>query len=127
MMKNIKDITISIFAVIGFIAIITAFNNQPEQANQTIYNTPELLGHVWEITVYGNGPGDAGYLLNKVTGEVRKLQGAGSNFAEYAIMKELVPKQKKPNQRNCCMNINNLKLGTSKKPLIKDGVLHFHE
>ena len=92
-MKNIKDITISIFTVIGFIAIITAFTNQPEQANQTIYGTPE--SHVWEITVYGNGPGDAGYLLNKVTGEVRKLQGAGSNFAEYAIMKELVPKQKK--------------------------------
>ena len=30
MMKNIKDITISIFAIIGFIAIITAFTNQPE-------------------------------------------------------------------------------------------------
>ena len=29
-MKNIKQITISIFAVIGFVAIITAFTNQPE-------------------------------------------------------------------------------------------------
>ena len=47
MMKNIKDITISIFAVIGFIAIITAFTNQPEQANQTIYGTPE--SHVWKL------------------------------------------------------------------------------
>ena len=45
-MKNIKDITISIFAIIGFVAIITAFTNQPEQANQTVYGTPE--SHVWE-------------------------------------------------------------------------------
>ena len=30
MMKNIKDITISIFSIIGFVAIITAFTNQPE-------------------------------------------------------------------------------------------------
>ena len=37
MIKNIKDITISIFAVIGFVAIITLFTNQPEQANQTVY------------------------------------------------------------------------------------------
>ena len=29
-MKNIKQITISNFAVIGFVAIITAFTNQPE-------------------------------------------------------------------------------------------------
>ena len=46
-MKNIKDITISIFAIIGFVAIITAFTNQPEQANQTVYGTPE--SHVWEV------------------------------------------------------------------------------
>ena len=35
-MKFIIDITISIFAIIGFVAIISAFTNQPEQANQTI-------------------------------------------------------------------------------------------
>ena len=31
-MKNIKDITISIFAIIGFVAILSSFNNQPEQS-----------------------------------------------------------------------------------------------
>ena len=51
-MKNIKDITISIFAVIGFVAIIAAFTNQPEQANQTI--TPE--SHIYEMYVEGNSP-----------------------------------------------------------------------
>ena len=90
-MKNIKDITISIFAIIGFVAIITAFTNQPEQANQT--TTPE--SHVWEITVYDNGPNQGGFLLNKVTGEVRKLQGGASNYTEYAVMQERVPKEKK--------------------------------
>ena len=52
MMKNIKDITISIFAIIGFVAIIAAFTNQPEQANQTI--TPE--SHIYEMYVEGNSP-----------------------------------------------------------------------
>jgi hypothetical protein len=32
-MKNIKDITISIFAIIGFVAIISGFTNQAEQPN----------------------------------------------------------------------------------------------
>ena len=84
MMKNIKDITISIFAVIGFVALITAFTNQPEQANQT--TTPE--SHVWEITVYSAGANEGGYLLNKVTGEVRKLQGGPSSSNKYFLMKE---------------------------------------
>lgn len=64
-MKNIKDITISIFAVIGFVAIITAFNNQPEQANQTIYGTPE--SHVWDMQLDDTRV----YMINKATGEVR--------------------------------------------------------
>jgi hypothetical protein len=64
MMKNIKDITISIFAVIGFVAIITAFTNQPTQANQT--TTPE--SHVWEITI-----ADGVIMHNKQTGEVRRI------------------------------------------------------
>ena len=30
-MKNIKDITLSIFAIIGFVAILSSFNNQPQE------------------------------------------------------------------------------------------------
>lgn len=41
-MKNIKDITLSIFAIIGFIAILSSFNNQPKQET---HGTPE--SHVW--------------------------------------------------------------------------------
>ena len=70
-MKNIKDITISIFAVIGFVAIFTAFINQPEQANQP--TVPE--SHVWEgVSTEGtSNSGGRFYLYNKVTGEVRKF------------------------------------------------------
>ncbi|MCH1609068.1 MAG: hypothetical protein L7S52_04845 [Flavobacteriaceae bacterium] len=64
-MKNIKDITISIFAIIGFVAIITAFTNQPQQGNQT--TTPE--SHAWQSDI---SPEGRFYLYNKVTGEVRK-------------------------------------------------------
>ena len=73
-MKNIKDITISIFAVIGFVAIITAFTNQPEQANQT--TTPE--SHVWEM--YRQTESSYAYVLNKQTGEVRKYLSSGKNY-----------------------------------------------
>tara|TARA_B100000965_G_C19513918_1_gene723236 strand:+ start:768 stop:1013 length:246 start_codon:yes stop_codon:yes gene_type:complete len=68
-MKNIKDITISIFAVIGFVAIITGFTtNESNQAQQT---TPE--SHVWEMSeLASSSNGNTRmYTLNKVTGEVR--------------------------------------------------------
>lgn len=77
-MKNIKDITISIFAVIGFVAIITAFTNQPEQANQT--TTPE--SHVWELSSNNE------VLYNKQTGEVRKIYGSFTESLEHLPVKE---------------------------------------
>ena len=94
-MKNIKDITISIFAVIGFVAIITAFTNQPEQANQP--TTPE--SHVWELLLGNPNTGEGrAYLYNKVTGEVRKyaktwpsVKGVDSRVEarSYIVTKEI--------------------------------------
>ena len=93
-MKNIKDITLSIFAIIGFISIITAFNTQPEQET---HGTPE--SHVWEfhLSPADNVAADA-FALNKVTGEVRKYNtsdldinkgGTVENIADitYAVMR----------------------------------------
>ena len=94
-MKNIKDITISIFAVIGFVAIITAFTNQPEQVNQPEQanqtTTPE--SHVWEVKIMQPSEKDGkAYMWNKVTGEIRKLtlddvrpQNIGVKFDELPI------------------------------------------
>ena len=65
-MKNIKDITISIFAIIGFVAILSSFTNQPQ--SKVSYGTPE--SHVWEI--YG-AEGNTGFILNKITGEVYRI------------------------------------------------------
>ena len=62
-MKNIKDIVIGLFAVIGFTAIVTGFTNEAEQ--QVIHTSPE--SHVWELT---NVDGRA-YAINKTTGEVK--------------------------------------------------------
>ena len=42
-MKNIKDITISIFAVIGLVAIITAFTNQPEEQKSLEFETVTVI------------------------------------------------------------------------------------
>ena len=42
-MKNIKDITISIFAVIGVVAIITAFKNQPEEQKSLEFETVTVI------------------------------------------------------------------------------------
>ena len=46
-MKNIKDITLSIFAVIGFVAILSSFTNQPQ--SEVTNGTPE--SHVWDMVV----------------------------------------------------------------------------
>ena len=70
-MKNIKDITISIFAIIGFAFVLSSFTpNDSEEATQQVYGTPE--SHVW---AYGSD-GEDSYLFNKVTGETRILGGA---------------------------------------------------
>ena len=95
MMKNIKDITISIFAIIGFVAIITAFTNQPVQANQT--TTPE--SHVWSFHMNNSeGNFNNAFAINKVTGEVRKydsyhtsIQGKDSN-ANFNVYRVCEPK-----------------------------------
>jgi hypothetical protein len=72
-MKNIKDITISIFAIIGFVAILSSFNNQPQ--SQINYGTPE--SHIWEM--YG-AEGNSGFLLNKQTGEMRAVTMSGNRL-----------------------------------------------
>ena len=65
-MKNIKDITISIFAIIGFAFLLSSFT--PNGAEQQVYGTPE--SHVWE---WSKQPDTSRpFLYNKVTGEVRK-------------------------------------------------------
>ena len=70
-MKNVKDITLSIFAIIGFIAILSSFNNQPQQET---HGTPE--SHVWEFSDLANVSGRPKvYKLNKVTGEVVLYEG----------------------------------------------------
>ena len=67
-MKNIKDITISIFAIIGFAFLLSSFTtNGTEETTQQVYGTPE--SHVWDLKL----PDDSGraFLFNKQTGEVK--------------------------------------------------------
>ena len=70
-MKNIKDITLLAFAVIGFYTIITAFTSTESNQPQQVYGTPE--SHVWEMGLTAES--NFTYLYNKATGEVRKLNG----------------------------------------------------
>ena len=59
-MKNIKDITISIFAIIGFVFILSSFNNEKPIENGD-----------WVVTNAGLA---AGYLYNPKTGEAIYMQ-----------------------------------------------------
>lgn len=71
-MKNIKEITISIFAIIGFFTIITGFTNNTETATQQTYGTPE--SHVWEMMQTSSA---SVVTLNKKTGEIRYVKTSG--------------------------------------------------
>ena len=98
-MKNIKDITLSIFAVIGFVAILSSFNNQTQQQ---VHGTPE--SHVWEFhipteTLLSASTAAPAYAINKATGEVRKYDGSDLDInrdggisdegdVKYAVMVE---------------------------------------
>ena len=77
-MKNIKNIVIGIFAVVGFAAIVTGFTNEAEQ--QVIHTSPE--SHVWEALA-DNGESSGAIMWNKVTGEIRKISGS------YPIAKDV--------------------------------------
>tara|TARA_B100001057_G_scaffold243363_1_gene243728 strand:+ start:491 stop:721 length:231 start_codon:yes stop_codon:yes gene_type:complete len=70
-MKNIKDIVIGIFAVIGFAAIVAGFTNE---TNDPQY--PEA--HVWEM--YRTPDDGITYTLNKATGEVRKYNTIANKY-----------------------------------------------
>ena len=88
-MKNIKEVLIGIFAVIGFTAIVTGFTNESVQE----HTVPE--SHVWEMKVSETDNGRV-YTYNKVTGEVRKHEALNSfSGSEYVIMRENVPRKKK--------------------------------
>ena len=52
-MKNIKDITLSIFAIIGFTAILSSFNNQPQEDNgrYAISTTMRESGFIFETII----------------------------------------------------------------------------
>ena len=88
-MKNIKQTIIGVFAIIGVLAILTGSTNTTPQPT---YTTPE--SHVWELQIANSNASNSGgraYLVNKVTGEVRKYNRAqpsdkGAN--EYIVMKE---------------------------------------
>ena len=88
-MKNIKDITISIFAIIGFIALVSGFTNKTEtQESQNInYGTPE--SHVWEFHLKESAA--AYFSINKVTGEVINYEIVNSREERRAM--------KDPNKR----------------------------
>ena len=76
-MKNIKDITISIFAIIGFAFLLSSFTpNDAEETTQQVYGTPE--SHVWELKRQEDSR--HAYLFNKVTGEVRLYETADKVF-----------------------------------------------
>ena len=87
-MKNIKDITISIFAILGFVFVLTSFTSNGTQETQQVVNgTPET--HVWEITDNGT---DA-YMWNKVTGETRILtNNAPEKYGIYKTLSEAARK-----------------------------------
>ena len=68
-MKNIKDITISIFAIIGFAFLLSSFTtNETEETTQQGYGTPE--SHVWDLSIGSDG---RAYIWNKASGEVKLL------------------------------------------------------
>ena len=78
-MKNIKDITLSIFAVIGFVALLSSFTQEVVYTEKQISNgTPE--SHKFEIYMMDTGETHYNWLLNKETGQVWRLRKNGEQL-----------------------------------------------
>ena len=81
-MKHIKDITISIFAIIGFAFVLSSFtSNETTETQEVVYGTPE--SHIWELVVV-EGTDKNPFSINKVTGEVRKYKINSMKYFTYA-------------------------------------------
>ena len=63
---KIKDITISIFAIIGFVTILSSFNIQFQETDSTSES------HIWEMHSTSENDESFVYAINKKTGEVRQ-------------------------------------------------------
>ncbi len=76
-MKNVKDITTSIFAVIGFFVMITAFTTN--EVNEVQQN-----GN-WVIQLDGKSSG-SGHFYNTFTGEIKAVK-SNSGDMRYTKLK----------------------------------------
>ena len=79
-MKNIKDITLSIFAIIGFVAIVSGFTNNETEETESLSNQNQD----WEIV---SGGALTAFKLNKVTGEVWGYYLSGAGAKSYRVYK----------------------------------------
>jgi hypothetical protein len=81
-MKNIKDITILIFAIIGFYSLLTGFTKEDK------VTTPE--SHIWEFHMTSESNSTRAFSINKLTGEVRQhstgsyTMGAKNQYKTFA-------------------------------------------
>ena len=83
-MKHIKDITISIFAIIGFAFVLSSFtSNETSETQEVVYGTPE--SHVWELTELGK--------INKATGEVKMFYTLRNAQGRAIGVKSYTPKE----------------------------------
>lgn len=80
-MEKLKNYGIGFLAVVGLLSLLTQATTEPN------YGTPP--SHVWEIhsNQYNGAGNEQVYVLNKVTGEVRKYGELQSEY-DYVTMKE---------------------------------------
>ena len=77
-MKNIKETIIGVFAVIGFVVIVSGFTTN-NATQETANGTHE--SHVWEMHLHNSVKGY--FSINKVTGEVRAYDLWNSNTKNF--------------------------------------------
>mgnify|MGYP006126747499 CR=1 FL=1 len=78
-MKNIKDITLSIFAIIGFLFILSSFNNKPDDYDRWDYQME-----------YASGNNEIYYsAMDKYTGEIYNLDKKTSKWKKRSYPVEL--------------------------------------
>lgn len=80
-MKNIKEIVVAMFALVGVFSIINGFTTK-EQSKPENNVTPE--SHVWEGL--GSAVNNDLFIYNKVTGEVRSLGDGIDKVGKYKVM-----------------------------------------
>ena len=93
-MKNIKEVIIGVFAVIGFGAIVTGFTNEISEEHSETLSLQTQNNWILQLDAGGFG----GFFYNTTTGEIKAVESNSKEMRFSKLKFRVVPPEQEPYQ-----------------------------